>query len=402
MIRKLDNFIYFLLVLLAFSIPFSKSAIEVIASLAILSWIIKIIAERRFHRNAIFLPLSAFLIANFLSIFSSQNLFHSLDSFVGKILEYSLICYIASDTINSRRRSQVLINALILSALVISFDAFWQYKTGFDIFRHRPVLENGRIEAIFVTANDLGAYFINILPLAGAFLVFSLTKIKLKFISIVKNILLSTLFISMITAFYLTNSKGAFLGFAIAVLLMVLLSRRRKLIIFTIGAIAIMSVILIGKISSNTIQSSQVYDRAKIWQGTILMIKDKPVLGHGVGSFMGTYGHKYYAGRRTEQKFTYAHNCILQITAETGLLGFFTFLWLFIAIFYKLTHSLNCMPDKFSYFYALGFIGAITAGLVHSLLDTNLYSLQQASLFWLITGVAIGFSKIAKNSVSQN
>ena len=89
----------------------------------------------------------------------------------------------------------------------------------------------------------------------------------------------------------------------------------------------------------------------------------------------------------------YAHNCYLQIAAETGIVGLLSFLWLIGVFFIHSIRSLMKIKDRFHHAVLSGISAGIIVTLVHSAVDTNLYSLQLSVLFWIMLGINAGLQR---------
>ena len=78
--------------------------------------------------------------------------------------------------------------------------------------------------------------------------------------------------------------------------------------------------------------TEQSASRYNIWRATINEIKDKPILGHGLGGFFSGMisGYKNNKSMRTFR----AHNDYLETWAETGLVGFLLMLAALFSVFY--------------------------------------------------------------------
>ena len=136
-----------------------------------------------------------------------------------------------------------------------------------------------------------------------------------------------------------------------------------------------------------------------MWQTAWRMIQARPIFGHGLNTFMANY-MSYVAG--PTQGPAYAHNCFLQITAETGVLGLAAFLWFLWTLFssgWQAIKNPSSQAEVFKPFLA-GVLAALIAFLVQSAFDTNLYSLRQAVLFWSLSGLAVGLSSAAQRPES--
>jgi putative inorganic carbon (HCO3(-)) transporter len=119
------------------------------------------------------------------------------------------------------------------------------------------------------------------------------------------------------------------------------------------------------------------------------MIKDKPLLGSGVGSF--TLGMQKplqdLVGSKNVEPWIYqpVHNIYLLAFSEIGALGFLAFLGLIFFVFWNLRKNLK----DFSNPYLVILIGFLFFGLT----DHYFWSLQTGRLmFWIILGLCLRFS----------
>ena len=128
-------------------------------------------------------------------------------------------------------------------------------------------------------------------------------------------------------------------------------------------------------------------DRIKVWQAAIVMIKESPFFGKGIGLFMDQLTLQLLrapdasaAGHLNAQ---YTHNCYLQIWAETGIFALLSFLGFIILL---LTNGIKAFL-KNQNFLLLGLVCGLFGFLVHSFFDTQFYSLQTSMLFWSMAGI---------------
>ncbi len=134
--------------------------------------------------------------------------------------------------------------------------------------------------------------------------------------------------------------------------------------------------------------------RTAVWRDTLTMIEERPLFGHGVNTYMRLF--QYY-NKDAQLSPTYAHNCYLQITAETGILGLISFLSILGALFKDVFQKLADRQSKSRdlYLLTLGLFSGIVAFLVHSLFDTNLYSLQLSAYFWYMAGIVTSINRLS-------
>lgn len=126
-------------------------------------------------------------------------------------------------------------------------------------------------------------------------------------------------------------------------------------------------------------------DRLSIWRDTLQLIRRHPILGSGLGSFTVVYPSVQTAF--LNRFVDHAHCDYLQIASELGLPGGFL---VFGAIFWVLARTLGHCRRAGEHGKAISFacLGSITAILLHSLADFNLYIPANALLFSIILALA--------------
>lgn len=384
-----DRIIEIFLYILIFCLPFSKAIIEISATFIILAWIVKKIFNWRLVSTYLFIPIIAYILATFLSVIFSSNFALSLKNFGSKTMEYIMLYFIVAEFVCDKRRLKNIVIVMLASAAMIGIDCIFQYFFGFDFLRHRT-LEAGRITGSFQMPGDLAGYLgpVLCLPLALCFL--KLKKWIKYFLRIESVVLLSLVFVSLV--------RGAWIGF-IAALSFLGILENRKILYVTVAFLLILGIVMphlvetpdsiLGRLKSIVVLSDpSSLDRRAIWQVAVRMIKDRPLFGQGLSTFMGNFarfGKDYYYLKHGI--IPYAHNCYLQIAAETGIVGLASFLMLIGTFFIHTIKSLAKIKDKLYHAVLSGISAGIIVTLVHSAVDTNLYSLQLSVLFWIMLGL---------------
>ena len=117
--------------------------------------------------------------------------------------------------------------------------------------------------------------------------------------------------------------------------------------------------------------------RAEIWRETGALMRDYPVLGAGLGSYVTAF--LKYKTVAPENTVDYAHNDYLQVGAEMGVVGLGVALglaWLVFGRAWRGAHSWGWLQ--------MGIVGALGAMALHGLVDFNLYLPANAlALGWL-------------------
>lgn len=374
------------LYLLIFFIPISTAAIESSFGFLLLSCILKksLIPEFKFLKSRINLFLLFFVLFMAASLFNNTGYTtKSLEALFFKWLEYIMIFLIAQDTLSNRPRVRNALTVLIVSSVIAGVSAITQKIFGIEFLRHRHMVEiYGGFYGItgpFQHYNDFGAYLVAICAIVSGLLL-SKAKTNIKFT-------LLTVELFLLTCLLLTFSRGSFLALILALILMLAFSRKFNPM-FLLIFVAVMILLFLPGLKERIVFTFQLggdTERFSVWKGVWKMIKDNPFLGKGLGTFM-TYFPNYVPDLTNR----YAHNCFLQIWAETGIFSLLSFLGFVSLILIKAIKEFQKNKD----FIILGVICAIFGLLVHSFFDNDLYSLQLAVLFWFLLSLPLANSKI--------
>ena len=420
-IRKiLDNVIGISLYTLVFFIPFSKSGIEICATIAIIAWIIKRgirikdyglwimgygvwgkgygIWREVFPRTPLNKPIATLFVISLVSIVSSVNLNLSLEGIFLKLGEYLLLFYIALDFFSEKnhadKRIKILFNIIIISVLIIFTDAVFQWITGKDFLRGHMMKR--RLQASFGTPNGFAAWLIVVIPLLWAMALSNLKRTK------ISNAFKPFLFILSLFGLVLlgmTFSRGAWLGFLVAVSLtgfFTFFIKRQPVRVFSFTAIICLitffalGIFVFKPIEKRLLTVTKGFEEAGfkkyVWREALNIIEDFPILGTGPN----TYAYVAPNYKLIEETGHYPHNSYLQMAAETGLLGLGAFLWVLWRFFSLALKKVKKTGDLL----LLGIASGLVAFLTQSFFDTNLYALQLIVLFWIMLGV--GAARIAR------
>ncbi len=391
--RFFDRALEYSLYGLVFFIPISKAGVESCVGFVLLFFIIKkaLRPDFEFIKNKTNIFLLLFVIFCGLSILNSGP--YAAKSFKAlsfKWLEYIGIFLFVQDALCDQKRIKRAVSNMLFVSGLIALDAILQRFSGRDFLRGRELVQiiNGMpaVTGPFNHYNDLASYLIVIIALLIAILVSNrLTKVS--------RLTLTLLGIFLGASLILTFSRGGWMGFIFSLFLMLFLSKNYIKIIPLI-IISILFLLFLPGVKERfayTFQGAGDADRLIVWGSALRMISENPFLGKGIGTFMD-YFHKYVPNLYTQ----YTHNCYLQIWAETGVFSLLSFLLFVGAILYKGTRAFR----KTSSPLLLGLLCALFGFLVHSFFDTQLYSLQLATLFWFILGLTAAVTKLelsAKN-----
>jgi O-antigen ligase len=135
-------------------------------------------------------------------------------------------------------------------------------------------------------------------------------------------------------------------------------------------------------------------NRIGVWRDTLHLIAAYPAFGCGLGGYISTF--ERFKTSAFDLVQDYAHNDYLQYLAELGVVGFLipsAFLTLIGLRVFRVGLS-HRDPD--TRWIGLACAGSLTAILVHSLADFNLYVVANAALLAWVCGVAGGLPEVER------
>lgn len=381
----------FLLGMIVF-LPFSIAGVEIACAAVFLFVLLSSIAGH--HRSYRYSLVTAENICLFLFIFfcvvsvanSGELWKKSLFALTLKWSKYLLFFWAVIFLSCTRKFVRRALNLFLVTACVVAFDAFFQLGTGKDLFRGYSLASCSfqglivkPVSASFKHYNSLGAFLVPVILIAAAYLSSGNARRK--------GLLILTFLLLGVTL-TLTFSRGAWVGLAAGMFFMVAVSRNYKIFLFVLAALAaglfvssdfrerFFSMFMAGGDSSRLIY----------WKETLILIQKNPLFGCGIGTFMDKLHQQ-----NPVLIPLYAHNCFLQICAETGVLSLLAFLSFVGFHLFKAVKSYLKSSDHVH----LGLICAFVGMLVHAFFDNTLYSVQLAFLFWMLFGLLAGQTRNA-------
>ncbi len=382
-------------------LPFSKASGEIRFGLLLLGGVLRRIDGKTRNETVwgslvarpLLASVAAFLIICAVSVIVSSAPEISAKGFIGKWLEYLLLFLFAADAGSDKRRLKRFIGVFAFSACLVVIYGLGQEMMLQGNYRDIPLFNYHRVTGPYENPIDLATYLIVAVPLLLAFS-FECRRVFRR--------MLWMLCIVLILCLLRTEASGAILGFLTALIFTGLLinSLRRKVLIVA-GVVFIFAFLFLvyrGRLH-DVLSWSEVgkQDRIVMWQAAVAMIQDEPFIGKGVNTFMYNY-LRYWVGG--EQQPRYAHNCYLQMAAETGIFGLAAFLCVLGNFMACLLNALR-LAGKREPLLVGWFIG-LTAFLTQAAIDTNFYSLKQSMLFWSMAGLAVGLSIAVQKDITKD
>jgi len=426
LVKKIDSVIRFFLYILIFWLPYSPAVVESCVVICLILWIFKrgiiVIGQRKSAKTlkegvlqflndikpeSTFLnkPIAFFLLACVLSIANSAFFTQSLQNFFTKTLEWFIVYFLVVEVFKDKKHVYVAFMVFMFTAFSTVIDSLVQaYITYKDVFLGRMIEPGGRPTAGFKTSNGLGGYLMGVIPVLSAWIILGKQNFRTRSCAL---LILAFSIWSLIATFSRGAWIGAFFG-GIFLLFIVLFPKERLKFYFSLGLFWVTAflgislvLILVNSLGQELLgRHSTIQWRLDVWSVSVEMIKDRPFFGHGINTFMRIF--QIYRGLPPMDP-TYAHNCYIQLAAETGLVGVLCFFWIIGTMFHQLIGKIKLyfMQDQNLGALAIGLLSGIFAFLVHSFFDTHFYSLQLSVYLWFMVGILVSISNISNTTVDQ-
>lgn len=301
------------------------------------------------RKNILFAAFSIFLLSLILAAIFGVNPYKSFwsnyERMEGLNLHLHLFAYFfVLISVFDRNAWRIFFHISIFTSLVISGYAY------LENFNFIKTLSGGRVFSTIGNPIYLAGYlFIHFFILFFYFFKFFGTRIRFIYLAI---------FLFELPVFFLTETRGAFLGFVgalgLILFLKTFLSRNIKTkFVFGLGLFAIVlfpfllisfketyfikSRPLLNRFASISLTENTVEARFMIWKMALKSWSQMPIFGWGQENFIAAFGKNYNPNLfDNEPWFDRTHNTPLQWLTEAGALGFLAYLFLLFAGIFSL------------------------------------------------------------------
>ncbi|MCX5791880.1 MAG: O-antigen ligase family protein [Elusimicrobia bacterium] len=354
-------------------------------------WVSLLILEgrRAFRREDFILlaPFFAYLLYVIFSFFHAPYWGPSVDDFVRYVLYMSVTLIIIREftTESIDRLTKILIITAYISVLYgfIQFlDTRWFPKEqgpGLDPFVWRGAFAQ-RVFSTYGNPNFFGNFLVLILPIA-------VTQFLQK-----RSVLLLPLIFLNLLCLYATETKGAWLGFAISFFIFAMFYGyfflRERLQISKVKFVLISAIIPVAAfitiIVFTYMRPNSASFRVATWLSTWEMIESHPLAGIGVGSFKVIYPAYrrpviFHIEGKHNTETDHAEEEHLEQVMDNGIIGGGLYFWLIIFVTVVGLRALSALTDNLKgarpppvAYDILGYLTALLGMLAHNLTDVSM------------------------------
>ncbi|MGM0568875.1 MAG: O-antigen ligase family protein, partial [Elusimicrobiota bacterium] len=340
------------------------------------------------------------LIRNLMFIFSGLTVFYftagSRDNFTEKIKK----AVIAAGSIAALYAVVQFFNSVIDS---VNFDFIW--GEALDPYGERSI-------STFGNPNFLSAYLmVTIFWIMG-------------YIFTEKKVMWGFLFVLNTSALAITMTRSTLVSFVLGVAALIFIlsyqygrkyRRFKKAMLAIFSAIILVGFLFFGisdqfrqrvrAMASTQEMGSALVQRLLIWESSANMFIEDPVIGRGWGNFEVFY--PFYQGKVVEKEeyrplrthANNAHNFMLEILTQTGIVGAGIYIWLMVVFVVFAIRIFKAADEKDKIWVAVFAVAAISFW-IDNLLNVSLYFPLPALAFWVNAGLLA--SKGRKNYLNPH
>jgi putative inorganic carbon (HCO3(-)) transporter len=357
-------------------------------------------------------PVLAFVLLNLVALLFSTDRHQSLfgerlqHQGVLTMLLYVAFFYLARVLISDRQQMFRLFAAVAIGASAVSSYAIIQ-KLGLDPI-WKGYLPSGRVFSTIGQPNALAGYLVLAIPITA---VLALEQKRSLRVAALAGLAL------MIGALLLTYSRGAYLGLALAVAVLIFglrdrITMNRATLGAYVGAALVVLVLIVTMIapvrsaftrawhrSESVSSDNSISARIDLWKVALRMIGDHPLVGIGPEMFPEEFpGYSRTvlpaAAVRHFEKFRVEspHNEVLAVASGAGIPAAIAYLSILVGVIYVLWHATRRRGNASVRLALVAVMAAVLGHVVTSALMTS--EVTGSWLFWILVGAGVGIASV--------
>jgi O-antigen ligase len=340
-------------------------------------------------------PIALFLLAALLSLLVTQYPRLSFRELRLLVLEPILAFALLRGLFPTASDVLWPLGAFLLGAVAVSLGGLLAAHFGLGVSQAEGVW---RLQAAYLSANQLALLLERALPfLLALALPCTAWRLPLLAASAVVTLALGATF-----------SLGGWLAAALGAALVLSRARLPRRLVFVVAGLGLTALLLVAALRPERVLAR--FDpahgtglvRLNLWQSSLRMLADHPLLGVGLDNFLYEYQQRYILPEAlSEANLSHPHNWLLNFWLSLGLLGLVASVWLVVLAFRlawrtwqaRADRSLEDAPDTPATPFdgprllALGAAGSLVAMLVHGSVDNSYFLPDLALAFWLLLAV---------------
>jgi len=359
--------------------PFSIALTQISIGFALLAWLGRLLITKgaRVRPLSIEWGFLAYIAAELLALIFSTNFSQSF-IYLKRLLLIPVV-YLMAFNLKDDRHLRTILTVFFVS---LSIYSLWGVLSYF----HNPTVRVRHIQ------NSMTAGGITMVASILGVTIFAVFKDKkLRLIS-------GTMAIINLACLLLTNTRGSWLGFFFALLLIIFYTNRKMLIAIPVLIVAFyflspaafsyrLKHFFDPKMSTNA-------KRLQWWHVGWEIFKDHPIVG--IGDVSTTEEYKKYAPPGTKEYIGHMHSNYVHIAVTLGTIGLIAFLYMIILIFVRLFAILSQYRARSDVLFAAILVALATflAFNINGFFEWNFGDAEVITMIWFVLGVAFALPQL--------
>ena len=352
--------------------------------------------ENGFKQTPLDLPIFVFIWSMLVVfILNSPDFSISFDGLRANI-QYILWYFVVLQLLRDENSCKKICIIFIVIVGLMAIHGIYQYVIGVEVptgwTDKNEAGVRTRVFSILTSPNILGSLMTLAAPICLSFI---FIKKQLK-----QRLFFTILFICMLGSLLFTFSRGAWIGFAAAMFIYIILKDKRLIVPFFI--VAALAFVLVPSVSSRImymlspeyIESSLRGGRLIRWLTGLDIVKSYPVLGVGLGHFGGAVAMNnslsMLVGVDKIDTF-YMDNYYLKTAVETGVFGLFFFCMLMYQIIINSIRTIKITKKIEERTLQIGIFAGLFGIMVHNFVENVFEVPMMTSCFWVLVAVIMNF-----------
>ncbi len=374
----------------AFFVALSPVAAEIALLLGFAVYLFRWKFDGGYHyrKSPVFGAILVFMLCSGASVLVSPDRGFSFYNWYNLAVVYCMTFVLVTQNVTTKGEVKYIAYALGLSAALVVAYGFFQYLFGIDTSEMKwvdgeafPELRK-RVFSTWENPNILAAY----LDIVICVLLGLLAKLEDKAV----RLWLGGAMLACLACLAMTYARGAFLTIVVILAGYGIIRDKRILlaVIVVIAGILFLDPVLLERMKTAfSVADTSSEMRIAMWESTVQMIMDHPVLGIGWGAYWMVY--PLYDTYIVDGSVTlvHAHNIYLNYPAEIGLLGGTAFFVYFFKSMGVALFNQRVLPNKAMEGLLLGLGLALISVALNGVTDDVLFNIPSSMLLWLMCGL---------------
>lgn len=331
------------------------------------------------------LVLALFLLATLATLFAARQDV-ATNEWRTVFLEPFLFYILLRTTRIKDKEMWLILEAFLLSGLIVALYGLGAYVMGENIITVAGGL--GRLRSFFGSPNNVALYLGRIWPFLAAMGLMGRATPR-------RRLVYALALLPVGLAMLLTFSKGAFfLGIPAGTLILLILWRKQQnkpiwpwlIPLGGLSLIALLIALNIPALASRlSLQGATSFLRLNLWQASLNMFLENPLLGVGPDNFLYAYRGRYILDAAWQEPYlNHPHNFPLDLATRLGLGGLLIGLALLANWLKQLyQHVSRPIPPPWQP-VLVGLTGAVAHLLIHGLVDHSFFITDLAYSFYFL------------------